>query len=211
MKLTDKFKQYLKKNNQTTTNNRKKVGIILFATSIGLFFLFVTRLSYIVIVGDVAGTSLAEKTKNLYEGSEVIKAKRGTIYDRNGIPIAEDVTSYSIYAVLNQNYKDGNKNLFAEKANFNKLAKILSDVLSIDQETAVNTLEDGLEQQLWRVSFGSKGNNITLEQKMRLKMRWNKKILLASILIAIQLAFIRMGSFLLTLSAMRLPMTTILV
>lgn len=63
MKLTDKFKQYLKKNNQTTTNNRKKVGIILFATSIGLFFLFVTRLSYIVIVGDVAGTSLAEKTK----------------------------------------------------------------------------------------------------------------------------------------------------
>jgi len=50
MKLTDKFKQYLKKNNQTTTNNRKKVGIILFATSIGLFFLFVTRLSYIVIV-----------------------------------------------------------------------------------------------------------------------------------------------------------------
>ncbi len=120
---------------------------------------------YIVIVGDVAGTSLAEKTKNLYEGSEVIKAKRGTIYDRNGIPIAEDVTSYSIYAVLNQNYKDGNKNLFAEKANFNKLAKILSDVLSIDQETAVNTLKDGLEQQLWRVSFGSKGNNITLEQK----------------------------------------------
>lgn len=165
MKLTDKFKQYLKKNNQTTTNNRKKVGIILFATSIGLFFLFVTRLSYIVIVGDVAGTSLAEKTKNLYEGSQVIKAKRGTIYDRNGIPIAEDVTSYSIYAVLNQNYKDGKKNLFAEKANFNKLGKILSDVLSIDQETAVNTLEEGLEQQLWRVSFGSKGNNITLEQK----------------------------------------------
>ena len=165
MKLTDKFKQYLKKNNQTTTNNRKKVGIILFATSIGLFFLFVTRLSYIVIVGDVAGTSLAEKTKNLYEGSEVIKAKRGTIYDRNGIPIAEDVTSYSIYAVLNQNYKDGKKNLFAEKANFNKLGKILSDVLSIDQETAVNTLEEGLEQQLWRVSFGSKGNNITLELK----------------------------------------------
>lgn len=165
MKLKDKFKQYLKKNNQTTTNNRKKVGIILFATSIGLFFLFVTRLSYIVIVGDVAGTSLAEKTKNLYEGSEVIKAKRGTIYDRNGIPIAEDVTSYSIYAVLNQNYKDGKKNLFAEKANFNKLGKILSDVLSIDQETAVNTLEEGLEQQLWRVSFGSKGNNITLEQK----------------------------------------------
>ncbi len=49
------------------------------------------------------------------------------------------------------------KESFAEKANFNKLGKILSDVLSIDQETAVNTLEEGLEQQLWRVSFEAKG------------------------------------------------------
>ncbi|WP_430609858.1 penicillin-binding transpeptidase domain-containing protein [Enterococcus sp. DIV0876] len=175
MKLTDKFKQYLKKNNQTTMNNRKKVGIILFATSIGLFFLFVTRLSYIVIVGDVAGTSLAEKTKNLYQGSEVIQAKRGTIYDRNGIAIAEDVTSYSIYAVLNQNYMDGKKKLYAEEKNFNKLAKILSDTLGIDEDTAVKKLEAGLADQLWQVSFGSKGNNITLEQKKTIEEAMEKE------------------------------------
>ncbi len=175
MKLTDKFKQYLKKNNQTTMNNRKKVGIILFATSIGLFFLFVTRLSYIVIVGDVAGTSLAEKTKNLYQGSEVIQAKRGTIYDRNGIAIAEDVTSYSIYAVLNQNYVDGKKKLYAEEENFSKLAKILSDTLGIDEDTTVNKLKAGVADQLWQVSFGSKGNNITLEQKKTIEEAMEKE------------------------------------
>jgi len=57
MRIIEKIKQYFKKKNLSTMNNRKKVGIILFTTSIGLFFLFVTRLSYIVIVGDVAGTS----------------------------------------------------------------------------------------------------------------------------------------------------------
>jgi penicillin-binding protein 2X len=165
MKLTEKFKQYLKKKNQTTTNNRKKVGIILFATSIGLFFLFVMRLSYIVIVGDVAGTSLAEKTKSLYQGSEVVKAKRGTIYDRNGIAIAEDATSYSVYAILSKSYVSGKKNLYAEEKNFEKLAKILNEQLGINQDEAVKTLEDGLKKELWQVEFGSQGSKMTLEKK----------------------------------------------
>lgn len=85
-------------------NNRKKVGIILFATSIGLFFLFAFRLTYIVAVGKVAGVSLPEKTANLYQGSSVVKAKRGAILDRNGVVIAEDATSYSVYAILSEKY-----------------------------------------------------------------------------------------------------------
>ena len=185
MKLTDKFKQYLKKKNQTTTNNRKKVGIILFATSIGLFFLFVTRLSYIVIVGNVAGTSLAEKTKSLYQGSEVVKAKRGTIYDRNGIAIAEDATSYSVYAILSKSYVSGKKNLYAEEKNFDKLAKILNEQLGIDQNEAVQTLEKGLKEERWQVEFGSQGSKS-----------------LAFILQIILLECILMEFSLLTLSAM---------
>ena len=112
-----------------------------------MFFLFVTRLSYIVIVGNVAGTSLAEKTKSLYQGSEVVKAKRGTIYDRNGIAIAEDATSYSVYAILSKSYVSGKKNLYAEEKNFDKLAKILNEQLGIDQNEAVQTLEKGLKRR----------------------------------------------------------------
>ncbi|MGK0612241.1 cell division protein FtsI, partial [Enterococcus faecalis] len=85
-------------------NNRKKVGIMLFATSSGLFFLFAFRLTYIVVTDKVAGVSLADKAANLYEGSSVIKAKRGTIYDRYGYVIAEDATSYSVYVVLSNTY-----------------------------------------------------------------------------------------------------------
>ena len=56
----------MEKKNLNPMNNRKKVGIILFATSIGLFFLFAVRFSYIVIGGHVAGTSLAVKTDQLF-------------------------------------------------------------------------------------------------------------------------------------------------
>lgn len=66
MRMIEKIRQYFKKKNLSTRNNRKKVGIILFATSIGLFFLFVARLSYIVVVGDVAGESLETQTKKIY-------------------------------------------------------------------------------------------------------------------------------------------------
>ena len=88
MSKRHKFKQFMKKKNLNPMNNRKKVGIILFATSIGLFFLFAFRTTYIVATGKVAGVSLKEKTASLYEGSQVVKAKRGSILDRYGNPIA---------------------------------------------------------------------------------------------------------------------------
>ena len=90
MTYKQKFDKFLKKKNLTTTNNRKKVGILFFLTTIALFFLFVLRLGYIVLVGNVGDVSLKQRTTELYKGSEVIAAKRGTIYDRNGIAIAED-------------------------------------------------------------------------------------------------------------------------
>ena len=39
MSLKNKIRRFMEKKNLNPMNNRKKVGIILFATSIGLFFL----------------------------------------------------------------------------------------------------------------------------------------------------------------------------
>lgn len=176
MRIIEKIKQYFKKKNLSTMNNRKKVGIILFTTSIGLFFLFVTRLSYIVIVGQVAGTSLEEKTQNLYKGSQVIKAKRGTIYDRNGVAIAEDATSYSLYAVLDKSYESGNKKLYAEEKNFDKLATIVSNVLKgrVRKTTVEKVLNSGIENDKYQVDIPN-GKNITLQEKQAIEEGMKKQ------------------------------------
>ncbi|HEG4485459.1 TPA: penicillin-binding protein, partial [Enterococcus faecium] len=151
------------------------VGIILFATSIGLFFLFAVRFSYIVIGGHVAGTSLAEKTKQLYQGSEVVKAKRGTIYDRNGVALAEDASSYSIKAILSKTYTSGDKKLYVEEKNFDKIAEILHKNLSIDKKDALNILEDGAKKELYQVEFGSYGKNISQETKQNIEADMKKE------------------------------------
>lgn len=156
-------------------NNRKKVGILLFATSIVLFFLFVARFSYIVVKGEIAGTSLEEKTKSLYQGSEVIKAKRGTIYDRNGIAIAEDATSYSIRATLEKTFVSGKDKLYAEEKNFDAIAEILHKYLKIKKSDALDTLKTGLAENKYQVEFGSFGKNISLATKQKIENEMSKQ------------------------------------
>ncbi|MDT6566520.1 penicillin-binding protein [Enterococcus faecium] len=175
MSLKNKIRWFMEKKNLNPMNNRKKVGIILFATSIGLFFLFAVRFSYIVIGGHVAGTSLAEKTKQLYQGSEVVKAKRGTIYDRNGVALAEDASSYSIKAILSKTYTSGDKKLYVEEKNFDKIAEILHKNLSIDKKDALNILEDGAKKELYQVEFGSYGKNISQETKQNIEADMKKE------------------------------------
>ncbi|HAP9434671.1 TPA: penicillin-binding protein [Enterococcus faecium] len=175
MSLKNKIRRFIEKKNLNPMNNRKKVGIILFATSIGLFFLFAVRFSYIVIGGHVAGTSLAEKTKQLYQGSEVVKAKRGTIYDRNGVALAEDASSYSIKAILSKTYTSGDKKLYVEEKNFDKIAEILHKNLSIDKKDALNILEDGAKKELYQVEFGSYGKNISQETKQNIEADMKKE------------------------------------
>ena len=175
MSLKNKIRRFMEKKNLNPMNNRKKVGIILFATSIGLFFLFAVRFSYIVIGGHVAGTSLAEKTKQLYQGSEVVKAKRGTIYDRNGVALAEDASSYSIKAILSKTYTSGDKKLYVEEKNFDKIVEILHKNLSIDKKDALNILEDGAKKELYQVEFGSYGRNISQETKQNIEADMKKE------------------------------------
>ncbi|MBO0470776.1 penicillin-binding protein 2 [Enterococcus sp. DIV0242_7C1] len=179
MSMKNKIKNFVKKKNLNPMNNRKKVGIILFATSIGLFFLFAFRLTYIVAVGKVAGVSLPEKTAALYQGSRVVKAKRGAILDRNGEVIAEDATSYSVYAILSETYLgEENKKLYAQKKDFDALAEILDRNTELSKEEALKYLNAGVNEDgtvKFQVEFGSKGKNITLETRQKIEDELKEK------------------------------------
>ncbi|MDT2769652.1 penicillin-binding transpeptidase domain-containing protein [Enterococcus pseudoavium] len=168
-----RLKRNVRKKNLTPMNNRKKVGVILFATSIGLFFLFAIRMIYVVAGGHVAGTSLETKTEELYRGGQVIKAKRGTIYDRNGEVIAEDATSYAVYAILSESYVSGKEKLYAQEKNFDELAAILNKYLGISKKSALKTLNSGINSdgtsKYYQVEFGNKGKNISEETKQNIE------------------------------------------
>ncbi|MFV0558464.1 MAG: penicillin-binding transpeptidase domain-containing protein [Enterococcus sp.] len=170
-----KIRKYFRNKNLAPMNNRKNVGKILFLLSIGLFFLFSGRLTYIVVKGEVAGTSLKEKTEALYSGTAPVSAKRGTIYDRNGVVIAEDATSYSVYAILSDTYVSGDDKLYAQEKDFETIAEILHDVLKINEKSALQTLKDGAKNNQYQVEFNqSGGKDITLEKKEQVEAEMEK-------------------------------------
>ncbi|MBS4207719.1 penicillin-binding protein [Bacillus sp. FJAT-50079] len=83
--------------------NRNIGAAILFIFFGLLFFILVVRFISIQYSGEVKGTVLSAKAAQLYLQTETIKAKRGTIYDHNKEPIAEDSSSYTLVAILDEN------------------------------------------------------------------------------------------------------------
>ncbi|MCW1040814.1 penicillin-binding protein 2, partial [Streptococcus anginosus] len=52
------------------------------------------------------GVDLEKSAQAMYQRSSILTAKRGTIYDIGGNPLALDATSYSLYAVLTEAWQD---------------------------------------------------------------------------------------------------------
>ncbi|MGL5685182.1 MAG: peptidoglycan D,D-transpeptidase FtsI family protein [Vagococcus fluvialis] len=174
-KWLKKLKRLIDSKNLTPAGNRRNVGIILFSTSIIIFLLFAVRFIYIIGVGKVGSESLDKKRQDLYQGSSVIKAKRGTIYDRNGQPIAEDATSYSLYAELGKDYIGlNNKKLYVQKKDHDKIAEVLHKYAGIDKELTLKQLSKEIKKNengkyYGSTEFGSKGKNLSLETKTKIE------------------------------------------
>lgn len=176
-----KLKKKIASKNLTPAGNRRKVGIILFTTSIAIFLLFAVRFIYIIGVGKVGSESLDKKRQELYQGSSIIKAKRGTIYDRNGQPIAEDATSYSLYAEIGKDYIGlNNKELFVHEKDYDQIADIFNKYAGIDKELTKKQLSKEVKKNkdgkyYGSTEFGSKGKNLSLETKKKIEKDLEKK------------------------------------
>lgn len=178
-KRQQSLKKYMRSKNLTPVNNRKRVGGILFVVAVSVFLLFSVRLSYIILAGKVNNVSLKEKTQELYQGSSVVKAKRGSILDRNGNPIAEDATSYSLYAILDKKYLGLNKKeLFVHEKDHQRIAEILKQYAGIDPNVTLKQLQPKKNDQgkwITTVEFGLKGKGLSLETKKSIEAALDKE------------------------------------
>lgn len=174
-----KLKELLTKKNQTTTINRKRVGIIMLFLTIALFLLFAFRLSYIIVTGTVAGTSLDEKTRNLYEVHEDLEAKRGSIFDNSGNVLVEDAVSFSLFAILNENYTDlDGKKRYVQEKDWQSIAEIFEKYVKIDKETTLKQLKPSVNEQgeqITNVEFGTNGKNLNFETKNQIEKELEEK------------------------------------
>ena len=159
----NKFKKFLIrysiKKRRLPDQNRKQVGKNLSVLAIFLFFLFLINFAMIIGTDKKFGVTLSDQAKKVHEQTVIVPAKRGTIYDRNGAVIAEDATTYNVYAVIDKKYKSATgKILYVEESQFKKVAEIFKQYLGMDEDYVIQQLS---QKKLKQVSFGSNGNGIT--------------------------------------------------
>lgn len=167
MKWTKRVIRYATKNRKSPAENRRRVGKSLSLLSVFVFAIFLVNFAVIIGTGTRFGTDLAKEAKKVHQTTRTVPAKRGTIYDRNGVPIAEDATSYNVYAVIDENYKSATgKILYVEKTQFNKVAEVFHKYLDMEESYVREQLS---QPNLTQVSFGAKGNGITYANMMAIK------------------------------------------
>lgn len=129
--------------------------LILIGVATITFILLGARFFQLNIAKTSHGEDLTQYTNN-YEDprSSIMEAKRGTIYDIQGQPIAIDTTSYSMYAIL----QGGNGLDEVEDKDYT--ASVLSKYIDLTRDQILAIL---LNNEAIQVEFSSAGNNITPE------------------------------------------------
>jgi len=155
------------KNRKSPMENRRLVGKNLSLFAVFLFAVFLVNFAVIIGTGTKFGVNLVKEANKVHQTTLTVPAKRGTIYDRNGTPIAEDATSYNVYAVIDKEYKSANGDvLYVEESQYNKVAEIFHKYLDMEETYVKNQLS---QPNLKQVSFGAKGNGITYANMMSIK------------------------------------------
>ncbi|WP_461201697.1 penicillin-binding protein [Anoxybacillus sp. TBDG-1] len=122
-----------------------------------LFFLLFGRFVYLQATGVADGQVLAVEAQKRYLKKQVLEAKRGTIFDRDGEIIAEDIPSYTVAAILDPDMPQ-------HVTDPEKTAQKLAPLLKMD----VADVERILKKKAKQVEFGPNGRGIsqTLKQKI---------------------------------------------
>ncbi len=165
--MKERIIRFAIKNRKSPMENRRRVGKSLSLLAVFLFAVFLVNFAVIIGTGSKFGVNLIKEAAKVHQTTRTVPAKRGTIYDRNGTPIAEDATSYNVYAVIDKEYKSANGEiLYVEESQYNKVAEVFHKYLDMEESYVKEQLS---QPNLKQVSFGAKGNGITYANMMSIK------------------------------------------
>ncbi|MGL5978888.1 MAG: penicillin-binding protein [Erysipelotrichaceae bacterium] len=157
------MKQQRKRNtkkNQVVYANRTIKNIALAQYLIGLFVCLVCLYTITTGLHFRSGKNVLAQQSNTQIKTEYIQANRGVIYDRNQEVIAQDVDTYTMYAILDSS-RLGIGNVPAYVVDKEETAKVLSDILGSTPEAFL----EYLNQDLYQTYFGYIGKKVTSSQR----------------------------------------------
>lgn len=147
-------------NNKNPLKNRKKIVILLFFGTIVLLTFFAGRIAFIMVKGEINGENLSQNLNNLYTRSSILEANRGTIYDVGGESVALDATSYSLVAVLTDQWSNPDEPQHVTDKE--KTAALLEEYIPMSEKDILAILN---QKDLSQVEFGEAGKNLSFDTK----------------------------------------------
>ncbi|WP_144450645.1 penicillin-binding protein [Halalkalibacter nanhaiisediminis] len=135
---------------RSVTNKRAVILLLLFLT---IFIILLGRIVYIQTIKEIKGEDLQALGEDRWTRTQTLEGIRGTIFDRVGSPIAQELNSYTVYAILNKEQNSYVKN--AEET-----ARKLSPYIDMSEET----LTELLSSDRFQVELGSGAKNMTHER-----------------------------------------------
>ena len=140
-------------NNQMIQRNLRFLAILL----AGLASIAIFRFTQISLFKTSNGQDLTAYHETRTKRSSITEARRGSIFDQQGNPIAMDTTSYSLFAVLRSDW--GDTNLVKDP---DVTAKALAKHLGLDRDKILAQLT---QNNVYQVEFGNAGQHLSSETK----------------------------------------------
>ncbi|RHB51205.1 PASTA domain-containing protein [Exiguobacterium sp. AM39-5BH] len=143
--------------------SKKRVAWVAIVCFTPLFLFFVGWFLYLSVFQTYKGENmLAFAEEERWKAVSTLKAERGEIFDRFGQPIAINIPSYRVVAVLKLGgERVENKTLMPEA--FPEAAKQLATVLPMTEGDILKRLEQNKDRG--QIEFGVPGRDLTVEQK----------------------------------------------
>ncbi|GAF22217.1 penicillin-binding protein 2B [Bacillus sp. JCM 19047] len=142
---------------RAVTNKRAVVLLFLF---LAVFVVLVGRIAYIQITKEVKGNDLVAMAEERYSRSEILPSERGSISDRHGSVLAEDIPAYHVLAVLSENQGKGN---YIE--DIERTAEQLAPMIQLEVEELTSMLTDGKNEGRYQIELGPTSRYLSFEAK----------------------------------------------
>ena len=146
----------MKKAKKRKKNNIRYSKIVIFA-SLFLFACMIGRVIQLGLSTEIDGVNLKELASKRTTTTEILSAKRGSIYTSNGDALAQNVSSYKLIAYLDSK-RTTNKDKPQHVVDKEKTAEALAPILDMTKEEVLGYLS---KENVYQTEFGTKGRGLS--------------------------------------------------
>lgn len=145
--------------------NNIKYSKVMIIVSLFLFGLMILRVAQLALSHEIDGVNLESLASKRTTKTEVLPAKRGSIYSSTGDVLAQNVVSYKLIAYLDE-ARTTNEEKPQHIVDKEATAKALAPILEMTEEEVLKYLK---KEDIYQTEFGSKGKGLNELTKKKIE------------------------------------------